>query len=309
LLKGVEPDLVKDCLTDEDYLKKLMDSSGKMILLQKFLKKYQEEGLKVLIFSQFKFMLDIIEFFLNSKAIPFEKLTGSVRSSDRVAAIQRFNEDKRFGVFLLTTRAGGLGINLTSARVVIIFDSDWNPQNDLQAIARAHRIGQKHEVKVFRLVTQKTYEEQMFERASKKLGMDQALFSKGAFNSEHTEEDQIPSLSMKGLKNLEDSNQKNIETLLKYGAYAFMDDGENGKDNQADLAIEDILAKGKKADYQKTGYSLNKSKFDAMKHESIPSFNDEHFWDKVLPKENMSVTALEKRLKKEKREIAKNEQH
>jgi chromodomain-helicase-DNA-binding protein 7 len=83
---------------------------------------------------------------------------------------------------LLTTRAGGLGINLTSARVVIIFDSDWNPQNDLQAIARAHRIGQKFEVQVYRLITSKTYEEQMFERASKKLGMEQALFSKGAFN-------------------------------------------------------------------------------------------------------------------------------
>lgn len=83
--------------------------------------------------------------------------------------------------------------------MVIIFDSDWNPQNDLQAIARAHRIGQKHEVKVYRLITQKTYEEQMFERASKKLGMDQALFSKGAFNDEEKDEEQIPSLSIKGL--------------------------------------------------------------------------------------------------------------
>jgi SNF2 family DNA or RNA helicase len=64
-----------------------------------------------------------------------------VKSNDRLVAIQRFNDDPTFGVFLLTTRAGGLGINLTSARVVIIFDSDWNPQNDLQAIARAHRIG------------------------------------------------------------------------------------------------------------------------------------------------------------------------
>ena len=73
---------------------------------------------------------------------------------------------------------------MTSARVVIIFDSDWNPQNDLQAIARAHRIGQKFEVQVFRLITSKTYEEQMFDKASKKLGMDQALFSKGVFNQD-----------------------------------------------------------------------------------------------------------------------------
>lgn len=81
----------------------------------------------------------------------------------------------------MTTKAGGLGINLTKARVVVIFDSDWNPQNDLQAIARAHRIGQKFEVEVFRLITAKTYEQQMFDRASKKLGMEQALFQKGAF--------------------------------------------------------------------------------------------------------------------------------
>jgi hypothetical protein len=76
-----------------------------------------------------------------------------------------FNEDNEFGVFLLTTRAGGLGINLTKARVVIIYDSDWNPQNDLQAIARAHRIGQKFEVEVFRFITAKTYEQHMFDKA------------------------------------------------------------------------------------------------------------------------------------------------
>jgi len=72
-------------------------------------------------------MLEIIELYLKFKGIPYEVLTGSVKNQDRVTAIQRFNDDKTFGVFLLTTRAGGLGINLTSARVVIIFDSDWNP--------------------------------------------------------------------------------------------------------------------------------------------------------------------------------------
>lgn len=131
----------------------------------------------MLIFSQFKKMLEIIEIYLRHNGVPFEVLTGSVKNQDRVMAIQRFNDDPNFGVFLLTTRAGGLGINLTSARVVVIFDSDWNPQNDLQAIARAHRIGQTQEVKVYRFITKKTYEEQMFNRASKKLGMEQALFS------------------------------------------------------------------------------------------------------------------------------------
>ena len=130
----------------------------------------------MLVFSQFKGMVDIIKDYLTLKKVRYEILTGTVKSQDRVTSIQRFNEDDQFGVFLLTTRAGGLGINLTKARVVVIFDSDWNPQNDLQAIARAHRIGQKFEISVYRFITAKTYEQQMFDRASKKLGMEQALF-------------------------------------------------------------------------------------------------------------------------------------
>ena len=113
-----------------------------------------------------------------------------------------------------------MGINLTSARVVIIFDSDWNPQNDLQAIARAHRIGQKFEVQVYRLITSKTYEEQMFERASKKLGMEQALFSKGAFH-QNDDMEQTP-LHLRVFTELK-QDSKEIENLLKYGAYAFVD--------------------------------------------------------------------------------------
>ena len=101
------------------------------MLLDKFIDKYKEDGHKMLVFSQFKGMIDIIKEYLTMKKIRNEVLTGNVKSQDRITAIQRFNEDNEFGVFLLTTRAGGLGINLTKARVVVIFDSDWNPQNDL----------------------------------------------------------------------------------------------------------------------------------------------------------------------------------
>ena len=154
----------------------MLESSGKMVLLDKFIEKYQNDNHKMLVFSQFKGMIDIIKDYLTMKGVRHEVLTGNVKSQDRITAIQRFNEDNQFGVFLLTTRAGGLGINLTRARVVVIYDSDWNPQNDLQAIARAHRIGQRFEVEVYRFITAKTYEQQMFDRASKKLGMEQALF-------------------------------------------------------------------------------------------------------------------------------------
>ena len=105
-----------------------------------------------------------------------------MKSKERQNAIDRFNDKtKNRNVFLLSTKAGGLGINLTSARVVIIYDSDWNPQNDVQATARAHRIGQNEKVKVYRLLTKGTYEFEMFKRASKKLGLDQAIFLDGSF--------------------------------------------------------------------------------------------------------------------------------
>ena len=97
------------------------------------------------------------------KGYKFEKIQGSVSNKDRQNAIDRFNDPtKNRDFFLLSTKAGGLGINLTSAKVVIIYDSDWNPQNDVQATARAHRIGQKDEVIVYRLITNNTYEAEMF---------------------------------------------------------------------------------------------------------------------------------------------------
>ena len=174
-------------------------------------------------------------------------------------SIQRFNEDKKFGVFLLSTKAGGLGINLATARVVIIFDSDWNPQNDLQAIARAHRIGQKYSVQVYRLITSDTYEQQMFQRASKKLGMEQAIFAKGAFNHE-----KVSSGGNIGqLKN----DQKEVEDLLKYGAYAFLNE-DNGKQKEIqDLDIDKIIQMGQLAETKNGAYSYDKVKFDTSKEQ------------------------------------------
>lgn len=191
--------------------------------------------------------------------------------------------------------------------MVIIFDSDWNPQNDLQAIARAHRIGQKFEVQVYRLITSKTYEEQMFERASKKLGMEQALFSKGAF---HTDDAELTSLHLKGLAELK-QDSKEIENLLKYGAYAFIDnEGEDNDQVNFNKDIDEILATGKKKEftYNKGLYTLQKSTFNARKYENLPDFEDPEFWNKVLPFESIiSISMLEKKLKKDKKEMAKSE--
>ncbi|ORX91214.1 hypothetical protein LY90DRAFT_445531 [Neocallimastix californiae] len=106
-------------------------------------------------------------------------LKGSIRGELRQAAIDRFSDkNSESFVFLLCTRAGGVGINLTVADTVIIFDSDWNPQNDLQAQARVHRIGQTKTVQIYRLITANTYEREMFDRAGLKLGLDKAILQK-----------------------------------------------------------------------------------------------------------------------------------
>lgn len=117
----------------------------------------------MLIFSQMVRILDILEDYLIYKQIKHERIDGSVRGNDRQLAIDRFSSpDSDTFVFLLCTRAGGLGINLTAADTVIIYDSDWNPQNDIQAQARCHRIGQEKKVKIYRLITRNTYERQVF---------------------------------------------------------------------------------------------------------------------------------------------------
>mmetsp|Transcript_39793 Transcript_39793/g.35505 ORF Transcript_39793/g.35505 Transcript_39793/m.35505 type:complete len:144 (+) Transcript_39793:1054-1485(+) len=132
LIKEIEADLLNDCFTPEEKHRKMVESSGKLILLDKLLPKMKNEGKKVLIFSQFTQMLAILEDYLNYQGYRYEKIDGAVKSKERQSSIDRFNDPtKKRDVFLLSTKAGGLGINLTSANVVVIFDSDWNPQNDV----------------------------------------------------------------------------------------------------------------------------------------------------------------------------------
>jgi SNF2 family DNA or RNA helicase len=124
-------------------LDRVVAASGKMVLLDKLLPKLKEEGHRVLIFSQMTRMLDVLEDYVQYKGYKYERLDGSQRGLKRQEAMDRFcaPDSDRF-LFLLSTRAGGLGLNLAAADFVIIFDSDWNPQNDIQAQARCHRIGQ-----------------------------------------------------------------------------------------------------------------------------------------------------------------------
>eukprot|EP00178_Gracilaria_changii_P010626 TRINITY_DN308_c0_g1_i1.p1 TRINITY_DN308_c0_g1~~TRINITY_DN308_c0_g1_i1.p1 ORF type:complete len:1214 (-),score=215.65 TRINITY_DN308_c0_g1_i1:11784-15425(-) len=150
-------------------VEELIRASGKMILLDKLLLRLKERGHRVLIFSQMVKMLDILQDYCRMRQFPFQRLDGSVANQVRQRAVDHFNApDSTDFIFLLSTRAGGLGINLATADTVIIFDSDWNPQNDLQAESRAHRIGQTKDVKVFRLLSKDTVEEDILERAKRK---------------------------------------------------------------------------------------------------------------------------------------------
>ena len=149
-------------------------------MLDRLLKRLRERGSRVLIFSQMSRMLDILEDYCLFREYKYSRIDGSSQHEDRIAAIDEYNKpgSEKF-IFLLTTRAGGLGINLTSADTVVLYDSDWNPQADLQAMDRAHRIGQTKQVHVFRFVTEDAIEERILERAAQKLRLDQLVIQQG----------------------------------------------------------------------------------------------------------------------------------
>ncbi|KAN0073697.1 SNF2 family N-terminal domain containing protein [Tylopilus felleus] len=174
LFDGAEPG--PPYTTDEH----LIENSGKMIILDKLLKSLKVKGSRVLIFSQMSRVLDILEDYCLFRGFKYCRIDGSTAHDDRIIAIDEYNKpDSEKFIFLLTTRAGGLGINLTSADIVVLYDSDWNPQADLQAMDRAHRIGQTKQVYVFRFITEGSVEERMLERAAQKLRLDQLVIQQG----------------------------------------------------------------------------------------------------------------------------------
>mmetsp|Transcript_5226 Transcript_5226/g.9331 ORF Transcript_5226/g.9331 Transcript_5226/m.9331 type:complete len:962 (-) Transcript_5226:1639-4524(-) len=161
----------------------LVENCGKMVLLDKLLVRLKERGHRVLLFTQMTRILDIMEDYMHMRGFQYCRIDGNTSYEDREERIDSYNKpnSEKF-LFLLSTRAGGLGINLQTADIVILYDSDWNPQADLQAQDRAHRIGQKHPVQVFRLVTEDTIEEKVVERAQQKLKLDAMVVQQGRLN-------------------------------------------------------------------------------------------------------------------------------
>jgi chromodomain-helicase-DNA-binding protein 7 len=233
--------------------------------VDKLLPKLKSDGHKVLIFSQMVKVLDILEEYLGLMRYRSERIDGSVPELGRQLAIDRFATDPDAFVFLLCTRAGGVGINLTAADTVIIYDSDWNPQNDLQAESRCHRIGQTAQVKVYRLVTRGTYELEMLDRASKKLGLDHALLDGGEVTR------QTPMAA------------KEVEKLLRTGVYDLANDDDTEIESFCAADIDQILERRSKTlthEEVATDSVFSKAKFDA-EGDNL-DLNSKEFWTQAM---------------------------
>ena len=165
----------------------LFRASGKFELLDRILPKLKRTNHRVLLFCQMTTAMTILEDYFNYKGMTYLRLDGTTKAEDRGHLLELFNEkDSKYDLFLLSTRAGGLGLNLQSADTVVIFDSDWNPHQDLQAQDRAHRIGQKNEVRVLRLVTVNSVEERILAAAKYKLNLDEKVIQAGMFDQKST---------------------------------------------------------------------------------------------------------------------------
>ncbi|XP_023201886.1 chromodomain-helicase-DNA-binding protein 3 isoform X2 [Xiphophorus maculatus] len=200
----------------------LTKASGKLTLLQKMLRKLKDQGHRVLVFSQMTKMLDLLEDFLDYEGYKYERIDGGITGALRQEAIDRFNAPGACQFcFLLSTRAGGLGINLATADTVIIFDSDWNPHNDIQAFSRAHRIGQANKVMIYRFVTRASVEERITQVAKRKMMLTHLVVR--------------PGLGSKAGS----MTKQELDDILKFGTEElFKDEGEGMKNNSRDK-VED----------------------------------------------------------------------
>jgi superfamily II DNA or RNA helicase len=198
----------------------LVEASGKLLLLELMLPKLKEQGHRVLIFSQFLSQLDIIEDFLTGMELSYRRLDGSMSSLEKQKRIDAFNAPgSDIFAFLLSTRAGGVGINLATADTVIIMDPDFNPHQDLQALSRAHRIGQRDKVLCFQLMTRTSVEEKIMQMGKKKLALDHALIER---------------------MDMEDAGD-DLEGILRHGAEALFNDNEKEVIRYDAASVEKLL--------------------------------------------------------------------
>ncbi len=277
----------------EDIISNLVVTSGKMVLLDKLLGRLKETGHRVLIFSQMVRVLDIISEYMNRKGYRHQRLDGSTPSHKRHQAMDRFNApDSQDFAFLLSTRAGGLGINLATADTVLLFDSDWNPQNDLQAMARAHRIGQKDSVNIYRFVTGGSVEEDILERAKSKMILDHLVIQKM-----DTSGRTVLGKNSDSAAGAKIFKKEELAEILKFGAEELFKEApgeENAGEKKdgtlmTDEDLDGILARAEEIEHV-NDQGTQGSASDLLSSFKVATFkgddDDAAFWDRLIP-ENM----------------------
>ncbi|UZJ54627.1 hypothetical protein CBS101457_003947 [Exobasidium rhododendri] len=279
----------------DEVLKGLVMHSGKMVLLDKLLVRLKQDGHRVLIFSQMVRILDILSDYMTLRGYLFQRLDGTIGSETRKKSIEHFNaEGSPDFAFLLSTRAGGLGINLETADTVVIFDSDWNPQNDLQAMARAHRLNSKNHVSVYRFLTKDTMEEDVLERAKRKMVLEYAIIHQMDTSGTNF----APKTAVQKSQNF---SKDELSAILKFGAQSMFksNEAEEGQQKKLDeMDLDAILsnAEAHETEVDPTGASSGGEGF-LQQFAQVQDFKADVSWDDIIP--------LEERLKVEEEERQK----
>ncbi|KAF4777716.1 SNF2 super family protein [Colletotrichum scovillei] len=306
MFAGAEERVLAGSTRREDQIKGLIASSGKMMLLDQLLTKLKKDGHRVLVFSQMVKMLDILSDYMALRGYKFQRLDGTIAAGPRRMAINHFNaEDSDDFCFLLSTRAGGLGINLMTADTVVIFDSDWNPQADLQAMGRAHRIGQKKPVSIYRLVSKETVEEEVLERARNKLLLEYLTIQAGVTDDGKAFRDEM---NKKGLKIDGPNSAEDIQLILKMRSQKMFEQSGN-QERLEQLDIDSILENAE----------ITKTKVDDKMNLSSGGIDWDNFmqytdvkvddlaldWDQIIPAEELAVIKADEEQRKNEEYVAK----
>ncbi|KAI4715982.1 SNF2 family DNA-dependent chromodomain-containing ATPase [Aureobasidium sp. EXF-10727] len=282
----------------EDQLKALVTSSGKMMLLDRLLTRLKADGHRVLIFSQMVKMLDIVGDYLHLRGHQYQRLDGTIAAGPRRQAIDHFNApDSKDFCFILSTRAGGLGINLMTADTVILFDSDWNPQADLQAMARAHRIGQKNPVTIYRFVSKDTVEEEVLERARNKLILEHITIHQAM--TEKEAKALRTKLDSAGVSTAEPVAHDDLSRILKRRGQKMFEQSGNQKKLE-ELDIDAVLENAEIHQTEQAGGGITASGgADFLKSFEYTDVKLDLEWDDIIPKEHLEAIKAEEKAKDE----------
>lgn len=297
MFPNAEEKILKGSDRREDQLKGLIASSGKMMLLDRLLTKLKRDKHRVLIFSQMVKMLDILGDYLQLRGYQFQRLDGTIAAGPRRMAIDHFNADESNDFcFLLSTRAGGLGINLMTADTVIIFDSDWNPQADLQAMARAHRIGQKKPVSIYRLVSKETVEEEILERARNKLMLEFITIQRGVTDKEKKE---LREKAVKAGKIDDPKSSDDISRILKRRGQKMFEQSGNQKKLE-ELDIDSVLENAEEHKTEVPEGMVADGGEDFLRSFEYTDVKIDLEWDDIIPKDQLEgIKADEEKRKHE----------